>query len=389
MPRSADELLEQVYRRVHDKRRRRVAGVTASSATFALVAAVIAMTQLTGTIVPPRPVVPEAGKPRRSQITRPVTPPAQPPAQGGCSCLTNPTRRPATRPGPGRPPAPQEREGYVLAFASDRDGDYDIYTMRADGSGVRQITNDPAPERDPEWSPDGKHLAFVRLHDAAEEIGTVYVANADGSNARRIADGLSPKWSPDGRMLAYHTHPIVYGESYGGVWVINADGSGRRLVVQDAGDPTWAPDGRRLVTGMRINGAVNVYVVSLDGTSRTQLTRDPAYACEPEVSPDGSAIAYVSSLPTRLQVMRFDGSNARAITAGAGWEFGPSWSPDGAFIAFERDADSDLHYMGALGTAVGPAKPQIVIARADGSGEVVVPSDGHSYADPAFAPARR
>lgn len=79
----------------------------------------------------------------------------------------------------------------------------DVFVMRADGSGLRQITREKAHERDPAWSPDGKRIAFTRVVEGRAEV---FVANANGTKARRLtrnARATSPVWSPDGRYLAY------------------------------------------------------------------------------------------------------------------------------------------------------------------------------------------
>ena len=114
----------------------------------------------------------------------------------------------------------RERKDRVLMI---RTGNSDIYTINPDGSGLTQLTNDPAPEADPAWSADGKQIAFSRrLPNATDEIN---VMDADGSNRRLVYDQTEypgrPAWSPDGSELAMY-----------GIYVIPADGPccQRRLV---------------------------------------------------------------------------------------------------------------------------------------------------------------
>jgi dipeptidyl aminopeptidase/acylaminoacyl peptidase len=84
-----------------------------------------------------------------------------------------------------------------IAFASDRDGSYEIYVMNSDGSNQTRLTNS-SEGGDPCWSPDGTKIAFHSLRDGNYEI---YVMNADGSNQIRLTDNqttdVSPSWSPD------------------------------------------------------------------------------------------------------------------------------------------------------------------------------------------------
>ena len=84
-----------------------------------------------------------------------------------------------------------------IAFVSDRDGNVEIYVMDADGSNLTNLTNNPAYDWLPVWSPDGSRIAFVSDRDGNWEI---YVVDADGSNLTNLtnnpADDLLPAWSP-------------------------------------------------------------------------------------------------------------------------------------------------------------------------------------------------
>ena len=79
----------------------------------------------------------------------------------------------------------------------------EIYVMNADGSGVKILTNDPAWDYAPVWSPDGTRIAFSRRYG---DDWALYVMNADGSGATNLALGKAPfsSWSPDGRKIAFH-----------------------------------------------------------------------------------------------------------------------------------------------------------------------------------------
>ncbi len=83
-----------------------------------------------------------------------------------------------------------------IAFSSDRDGNYEIYVMNADGSGQTRLTDNEALEWFPTWSPDGRRIAFSSDRDGNWDI---YVMNADGSGQTRLTDNegwdLLPSWS--------------------------------------------------------------------------------------------------------------------------------------------------------------------------------------------------
>ena len=96
-----------------------------------------------------------------------------------------------------RQPWANSNKQYKIAFTSRRDGNAEIYVMNADGSGLKNLTNNPAPDYDACWSPDGQRIVFVSDRDGN---GEVYVMNADGSGQKNLTnnpafDGL-PSWQP-------------------------------------------------------------------------------------------------------------------------------------------------------------------------------------------------
>ncbi len=131
-----------------------------------------------------------------------------------------------------------------IAFVSDRDGNFEIYVMNADGSGVTRLTNHRGRDVSPAWSPDGRRIAFASKRDGNWEI---YVMNADGTGVTRLTDHhrgdrTTPAWSPDGRRIAFASNLDGFWEIY----VMNADGSGvTRLTDHTEEDrhPAWSPDG--------------------------------------------------------------------------------------------------------------------------------------------------
>ena len=250
-------------------------------------------------------------------------------------------------------------DGRRITFATERDGDSEIYVMNADGSGVTRLTDNGIRDGEPTWSPDGRRIAFASERDGGPEI---YVMNADGSDVVRLTDNSaldrSPAWSPDGRRIAFVSENSSFTAN---IYVMNADGSKvARLTESEAGaaDPAWSPDGRKIAFASQGEESLNIYVMNADGSDIARLS-DNADANDwdryPEWSPDGRHIAFASKRDGVVGIykMSVDGSGLARLTDNAG-DYDPAWSPDGRRIAFasKRDGDLDIYVMNADGSGV-------------------------------------
>ncbi len=323
-------------------------------------------------------------------------------APGGAP-IALPDRGDDSHPGGGEDPSPPliAAGTDVLAFAS-KPGDYwHIYTMNADGTHRRRLTDAGAHDREPDWSPDGTKIAFVRLANEADHAGEIYVMDADGSNERLLASGGEPQWSPDGNLIAF-TGPPAVPTSTGqpaSIWVMHADGSDQRRLFEGEGaaaDVTWSPVGGLLAfAGIAPNlppgpttgsQTTNLYTMTEKGTLVRRLT-DTVYACNSEFSPDGTRLAFITSNggPFVVWTMAADGSDKTQLTKGPGTNAFPHWSPDGALIAFGFDPDGEPHWSTVPQTA-GPTPGSIWSMRTDGTAlKRISPPDAND-ADPAYAP---
>jgi Tol biopolymer transport system component len=242
-----------------------------------------------------------------------------------------------------------------IAFASQRDGDREIYVMNADGSSQTRLATNPAIDGAPAWSADGQKIAFVR-HTARQDV---YVMNADGSSQTQLTAGpgnsIDPAWSPDGQKIVFVTH--VPGQLRD-VYVMNADGSSRTQLTTTLGDdlaPAWSPDGQKIAFLSARDGNGEIYVMNADGSSQTRLTTAAGVDIWPDWSPDGQKIAFVSLRDGNgeIYVMNADGSSQTRLTSAFALDTEPAWSPDGQKIAFTsfRDGDGDIYVMNADGSA--------------------------------------
>src|SRR6266508_2743394 len=105
-----------------------------------------------------------------------------------------------------------------IAFVPSRAGNPEIYTINTDGTDLTRLTNDPAIDDEPAWSPDGRRIAFVRNFE-------LYVMNADGSNVRRTFSGnltQNPSWSPDGTKIVYS----ALSNGSANLWVVSPNAGG-------------------------------------------------------------------------------------------------------------------------------------------------------------------
>lgn len=182
-------------------------------------------------------------------------------------------------------------DGSLIAFESDRDGNYEIYVAGVDGRSPRRLTHNPARDQAPAWSPDGRRIVFTsdRDHRAGADV---YVMNADGTGVERLTSDLAhwaPQFSPDGGRIAVQVNRDVQ--------VIDlADGTSRRLTddPRNGMNPTWAPDGQRIAFVTTRNGQAEIFTMNADGTDQTRLvTMARGNAIDPRWSPDGARIAFV------------------------------------------------------------------------------------------------
>ena len=205
-------------------------------------------------------------------------------------------------------------DGRKIAFTSNRDGDYDIWVMDADGSNPTNLTsNSNAFDTDPAFSPDGSKIAFVSNRDGDRAI---YVMNvADGSSPTRLTtniDGIEPAFSPDGKKIAFESADTpVFGIPTYEIYIMDA--------VDNDGDG--------------------------NGDNQINLTDNSVTDVAPDFSPDGTKIAFASNRDNYynydIWVMDADGSDATRLTTGVARDFNPAFSPDGTKIAFDNDTDGN------------------------------------------------
>jgi len=244
-----------------------------------------------------------------------------------------------------------------IAFASDLDGDFEIWLINTDGRNPRQLTDNTFMDSSPAWSPDGKQIAFVSNRDGNDEI---YSMNADGSDVRRLTETSDasesfPAWSPDGQRISFDS-------DRGGNWdvyTISSDGSNLQRLTDHPGEDwisSWSPDGTQIAFESKRDGNYELYVVKADGNNPQRLTQNAVQDGAPKWSPTGAQITFFSRRDgdAEIYVIDSDGSNPKRLTNHASDDSFPAWSPDGAQIVFTsgRTGHDEIYVMHSDGSAV-------------------------------------
>ncbi len=213
---------------------------------------------------------------------------------------TNLTNNPASDGGPSWSP-----DGGKIVFSSNRDGNFEIYTMKADGSGIVRLTNNPAIDGGASYSPDGSKIVFVSNRNGNDEI---YTIDSDGSNPTRLTDNVSldysPSYSPDGSKIVFISNRDGQFNGDGDIYLMNADGSNPiRLTMtrnnQQLSAPnqaSFSPDGTKIIYSGFNAGPLQdeTYTMNTNGTSPTLVG---FFIKQASYSPDGKKIVYVKRPP--------------------------------------------------------------------------------------------
>jgi predicted Ser/Thr protein kinase len=261
-------------------------------------------------------ITPEAAVPATTPVLSEVEGPTEAVAAGA-------TATPTPLVTEGAPPvaaAPTPTLMGRIVYSDGKTGNDEIYMANSDGSDEQRLTDRPAGDWEPAWSPDGTRIVFDSDHHAiGGDRNQLYVMDADGSNLTRLTytegNEEHPSWSPDSSRIAFHSN--------GALAVINADGSNWTTLVEGRHDlcvqkPTWAPDSQRIafrsLTPCGDQGPFqhDIYVVNDDGTELLKLATFTSEKRGWYVvwSPDGSRVAFDVELDgqQRYYAVNSDGS---------------------------------------------------------------------------------
>jgi serine/threonine protein kinase len=294
------------------------------------------------------------------------------------------TQRPTSTPTPTVQPTPFGGGFGQIAFASDRGGALpQIYLLNVDGTGLQQLSDEPAGACQPSWSPDGSWIVYVSPCERNRETyegSTLFMMGGDGSNVTPLpappGGDYSPAWSPDGRQIAFvslredripqifilnltdnsvikisqtparsNTYPawspdgklIAYVGEDNQLQVMNSDGTGADRLARSVGSgrstsPTWSPSGDLVIFSQRNDADVSTWLMAVQYTPGGELAAkvvNSDFLDEPSFSPDGLWVA-ASGFPIGardIYIIGFSGSGLKPLLEDSAYDFDPAWRP--------------------------------------------------------------
>lgn len=256
-----------------------------------------------------------------------------------------------------------------IYFDSNRNGNYEIYVMNADGSNIINITNTSRyDEIMPAVSPNGATVVYMKAEHYDFTTNELWSADSDGSNAKQLtnnnsADGHAD-FSPDSRHIVY----VSWRDGNEELYLMDiVSGEDRRITFNNASDndPDWSPDGEyisfkstRAYTDSSeaefLDIRYEIFEMDTAGNNIMRLTNDSLSDHDPDYSPNGYDIAFLRVFEDNTNdvcIMKRDGSGIQNLSlTGDNWY--TSFSPDGQYIAFcsTRDESADIYIMGSDGS---------------------------------------
>lgn len=301
---------------------------------------------------------------------------------------------------------------YKIVFETKRDGNFELYVMNADGSGMKNLTNTPdVNEVNPKASPDGKYIAFAAdSREDGKRVRDVYFMKADGSQRTKVADDArDPCWSPDGKRLAYL--PSEYRRFSTSTWATRGlrifDLETRKTVPHPNSDIehlyslAWTPDGKWFVATVMggLGYRHGILAVEADGHAVHSLRLG---GCRPDIASDGKSIVWGDG-DYSIGLAQLDLSGDRPRTSGRRrvvynrWKRGvrrkqtyhADWSPDDRFILYSVGPKVRTRRMwGAMPQNPGEDAPgwDLAVADAKTGKWIQITSDGKSNKEPDWLP---
>lgn len=290
------------------------------------------------------------------------------------------------------PSATQTGGSRMIAFASDRTGEVQIFLADTGTGEVTQLTNLQGGACQPTWSPDGTRLAFIApcaQNQTRYEGTSLFMINADGTGLTPLKSSpigdYDPAWSPIDNRIAFTT---IRDFNRPQIWMLDID-SGETVNVSDNVttdfQPAWSPDGSKILfASLRVIARGKLWVMDVDGQNVVEFSReDTKTNIDPEWGPDGDLILFSQYDSSGGGIPLIKGANWRGGSGQAGMTTfrltdetmgmrEPDISPDGLWVAFTGNTT--------------PSNLDIYIMRVNGSDLTLLVSDPATEFDPAWQP---
>lgn len=213
-------------------------------------------------------------------------------------------------------------DGAQLAFDEDAPDGEGIFVANRDGGGAHRLTTSfkskDAYDTESQWSPDGTRIAFTRVKNQRQ--AAIFTIKSDGTDLRQVTpwklDAASPDWSPDGTKIAFNSYWDQHPGKSANIYTINPDGTNMEALTRDKGGrvnsfrPSWAPDGRKLVIARAVpkgdQGRLDLYLINPDGSGLRRLTsKKVAFAATPDWGPAAPTGAPAVAATSTTKTYRF------------------------------------------------------------------------------------
>jgi TolB protein len=244
-------------------------------------------------------------------------------------------------------------------FASTRDDNWELYIAQPDGSNARRVTNDTGPNApvdvDPVWSPNGQYIAYESLRGTSWDIYLFDVTNGVETRLTRSpGHDVNPYWAADSKSLLFQS----FRDGFWQIYSINIETLEEIRIsdgIGDDHDPQYSDDGAFIIFRSYRDGFTSVlYVVDADGQNLQRIS-DPAGNAENAVwSDDGALIAYQSDLDGDLDIYIYEVATGltRKLTDNDIRDYAPTWYCESHTVIFTSEIR-------------GPNDPNIFAAQAD------------------------
>ncbi len=226
-----------------------------------------------------------------------------------------------------------------IAFVNKSGKAQRLYMIDFDGSNPVLLTPRENLVVSPNWSPDGKYIAYVGYRSNSMRLCLFDVASGSIIELPHLSEIIiAPRFHPTKPFLA----TTLSRNKNSNVYLVSTDGTVLDVLITGWSieiPGSWSPDGRKLAYVSGETGGPQIYIFDMDTRSKYRLTFTGDYNTSPAWSPDGNWIAYSSRINGHHQIFitRPDGSEVYQLTSGNYNNESPVWSPDGRMIAFQSN----------------------------------------------------